>query len=277
MYLWIAGALLVLAGLGYSYIASHPSGIIDGKHEGDVRTTVAQFGNQIDTVSLESPDAREDIRNAYASYVTPELLALWQEDPSKAPGNLLAASDTDAWADYIEVDSVVLSEDGTYAVEGRIMLMAAGGDSGSIPVSLTVSDVGGSYLITRYEENPVAPLTEELEETSVRLTAALGIDVEAFGVSVTPFEIIEDSRCPPDVQCIQAGTLRVAAATDIGDGPSLGDIFTLNDGSVIVLANPQSTMNPVRVRISLVEAVPMPFRASPINGDYYLTFLFERI
>ena len=63
MYLWIVGAILVLGGLVYSYIGSHPNGIIDGRHEGDVRTTVAQFGNQLNSVSVLAPTAAEDIRS----------------------------------------------------------------------------------------------------------------------------------------------------------------------------------------------------------------------
>ena len=41
-----SSGIVVLAGLAYAYIGSHPEGIIDGEHEGDVLTTIAQFGNQ---------------------------------------------------------------------------------------------------------------------------------------------------------------------------------------------------------------------------------------
>ncbi|RDC59726.1 hypothetical protein HME9302_00920 [Alteripontixanthobacter maritimus] len=46
----------------------------------------------------------------------------------------------------------------------------------------------------------------------VQLPVALGETFDAgHHVTVTPLAIIEDSRCPPDVMCIQAGKLLVAA------------------------------------------------------------------
>ena len=148
MYLWIVGAILVLAGLGYSYIQSHPAGIIDGQHEGDVRTTVAAFGNKLNTVSHSSLTLVEDIRSAYTPYVTSELLARWEADPARAPGRTASG----AWPDYIVVDSVTMNDVGAYDVTGRVILVTATGDAGIIPIALTVTDVGGSFLISRYEE-----------------------------------------------------------------------------------------------------------------------------
>lgn len=204
MYLWIVGALLVFGGLIYSYIGSHPDGILDGQHEGDVRTTVAQFGNQLNTVSLLSPTAGEDIRKAYASYVTPALLETWINDPSIAPGRETSSP----WPDHIEADTVTMSEDGSYEVLGRIMLMTSTGDAGIIPVSLTVANVDGGFLITRYEENPGAEEPVAMP-APVSATAALTETITVGMFELTPLSVEEDSRCPSDVQCIQAGTVRV--------------------------------------------------------------------
>lgn len=235
MYLWIIGAVLVFGGLIYSYIGSHPDGIIDGQHEGDVRTTIAQFGNQLNTVSLLSPTAAEDIENAYASFVTPELLAAWKNDPSSAPGR----STSSPWPDHIEVDTVVMNEDGlSYEVLGRIMLMTSTGDAGIIPVSLTVSDIGGSFLITQFEQNPlaVAPVAAETGATAI---AALGETVPVGGIEITPKEVVEDSRCPTDVQCIQAGTVRLLVHVRSGMGESdmtltLGAVATTETESLLL-------------------------------------------
>ena len=38
----------------------------------------------------------------------------------------------------------------------------------------------------------------------------------APGISVTPIAVVEDSRCPPDVLCIQAGKLVVSAVFENG-------------------------------------------------------------
>lgn len=236
MYLWIVGALLVLGGLGYSYLQSHPAGVIDGEHEGDVRTTVAAFGNALNSVPLLSPTVSEDIAQAYAPYVTPELLAAWQADPSDAPGR--AASSP--WPDHIEVDSVVLNETGAYDVAGRIVLVASTGDAGSVPIMLTVTNVGGSYLISSYAENPGAE-PEKAPEGPVAVTVALDETKDAGSVTLTPFEVLEDSRCPTDVQCIQAGTVRVKVLVTSALGESelifVPGVAMTTEAEVITLAS----------------------------------------
>ena len=51
-------------------------------------------------------------------------------------------------------------------------------------------------------------------------------ETQAFcpGVSVTPNAVIEDSRCPPDVMCIQAGTLVVSATFRNGETTQAADL-----------------------------------------------------
>ena len=44
--------------------------------------------------------------------------------------------------------------------------------------------------------------------------ARIGQTVQVSGVSVTPLEVLEDSRCPTDVQCIWAGRLRLKARVE---------------------------------------------------------------
>ena len=51
--------------------------------------------------------------------------------------------------------------------------------------------------------------------------------VDAITLALTPFNILEDSRCPIDVQCIQAGTVRIRVKIDSGTSTSNVDI-TLN-------------------------------------------------
>lgn len=256
MYLWIVGAVLVLGGLGYSYVRSHPAGVIDGQHEGDVRTTVSAFGNQLNRVSLLSPTAAEDIEAAYAPYVTPELLALWVADPQRAPGRMTSSP----WPDHIDIDSVTLAEAGSYAVAGRIMLVTSPGDAGSVPVRLTVSDVGGSYLISRYEEESGAYPAAALATTTV--TVALNETAVAGNVSITPLEVVEDSRCPKDVQCIQAGTVRLSVRTASGLGES-----------EMVLTQGIAMTTEAEI-ITLTDAVPEKMSTAPVSDAAY-RFTFE--
>lgn len=257
MYLWLVGAVLVLAGLAYSYIGSHPQGIIDGEHEGDVRTTIAQFGNQLNSVSLLAPTAAEDIERTYGPFVAPELLASWVANPESAPGRQTSSP----WPDHIEVDSVTKNETGNYDVAGRIILKTSTGDAGSVPVSITVSDVGGSFLITRYEE--VRPL----DTSSVTVAARLNETVSGLGVSLTPLKVEEDSRCPMDAMCIQQGTLRVSVRIESGMGTSTMP-FTL------AAEEPITTET---ASIWLVEALPYPMASNPTEDEQYrFTFRIEQ-
>jgi len=55
-----------------------------------------------------------------------------------------------------------------------------------------------------------APCPGEIKK-EVELETRAGKTVSALDVSITPIEVIEDSRCPVDVVCIQAGTVRLRA------------------------------------------------------------------
>ena len=202
MYLWVVGAMLVLGGLIWSYMASHPAGIIDGQPEGDVRSTVAAFGNQLNAVSLLSPDAADQIRAAYGPYVSEELLASWIENPSTAPGRATSSP----WPDHIEVERVTMNDTDAYDVSGRIILTASTGDAGSVPVFLTVANTEHGYRITAYAEGTNDPVPVVSEG---RVTLALGETQTLSGVSITPVRVIEDSRCPMDAMCVWQGTARV--------------------------------------------------------------------
>lgn len=257
MYLWLVGAVLVLAGLTYSYIGSHPQGIIDGEHEGDVRTTIAQFGNQLNSVSLLSPSAPEDIARTYGPFVTPELLASWIANPESAPGRLTSSP----WPDHIAVDSVTRNEAGSYDVQGRVILKTSAGDAGSIPVSLTVSNVDGSFLITRYEEE------RSVEAPSVSVAARLNETVSGLGITLTPLVVEEDSRCPMDAMCIQQGSLRVSVRIESGMGTSTMP-FTLAQEEPVTTET---------VSLWLVEALPYPMASDPTEDEQYrFTFRIEQ-
>lgn len=259
MYVWILGAVLVFGGLIYSYIGSHPNGVIDGQHEGDVRTTVAQFGNQLNTVSLLSPNAAGDIEKVYKPYVTEELLASWIVNPLSAPGRMTSSP----WPDHIEADTVTMNEDGSYTVLGRIMLKTATGDAGIIPITLTVTDVNGSFLISAFVQNPLAEEPEP-EVTSQTVVVALNESVTAFGVTLTP-KSVEDSRCPSDVQCIHAGTVKAKVQVASGMGESDME-FSLH--------TPVTTEAET---IILTEVFPYPVASEPTkDAQYRFTFTVQK-
>lgn len=259
MYLWIVGAVLVLGGLVYSYIGTHPQGVIDGKHEGDVRTTVAAFGNELNSVSVLSPEAADQITQSYGPYVSEELLASWVAEPQLAPGRISSSP----WPDHIEVDTVTMNEAGAYDVMGRVMLKTSTGDAGIIPVSLTVSDVGGSFLITRYQENP-GSVEPEPETGPAVVTVGMNETASLHGVSVRPVSI-EDSRCPMDATCMWAGEAKATIVLVDGMGTSTMPIVLSGEPVTSEIAT-----------ISLIEVQPYPMASNPTeDAKYRFTFRIE--
>lgn len=232
LYLWIVGAVVVLGALGYSYITSHPQGVFDGQHEGDVRTVVAGFGNALSTVSLAAPDVAIQIRTAYAPYVAPELLAVWESDPSRAPGR-----DTSGpWPDHIVVEEVTQRSADTYDVQGYLAIVASA-DAHTTPVSITVTRIGGSYLITRFEMQEVV-VPSSLESVAV----SLGQPQTALGVQITPEELVSDTRCSDAAKCSEEGTVQVRAKIGYGLGTATDALFVLGiattfDAYVVTLAD----------------------------------------
>lgn len=83
-------------------------------------------------------------------------------------------------------------------------------------VTVTGIDRGSDLLVRRLEiVDATAPQAKR--ET---VTAKIGQTVSVLGVSITPLEIVDDSRCPEDVQCIWAGTTHVRAKLVSGMGES---------------------------------------------------------
>lgn len=62
------------------------------------------------------------------------------------------------------------------------------------------------------------------EEESVTLEARMGEQVSGLGVKITLLRLLEDSRCPTDVVCIQAGTVRLQVRISSGLGDAIQEI-----------------------------------------------------
>ncbi len=78
---------------------------------------------------------------------------------------------------------------------------------------------------------------------------------------ISPILVLEDSRCPTDVQCIQAGTVRVRTQLQTGQG-SAEQIFALN--------KPITTEAEI---ITLIEVTPTKNSKVTISpSDYVFTF-----
>jgi len=103
------------------------------------------------------------------------------------------------------------------------------------------------------------PVASRPIEGSVRLGEIAAVD----GPRVRPDRVIEDSRCPADVQCIQAGRL-IVRATVLGGGWSKQIDLTL--GIPVPVADGMLT---------LVDATPVPIVGVTAASAGRFTFKFQ--
>lgn len=124
----------------------------------------------------------------------------------------------------------------------------------------------GSYVgrIGPSCEFAACPAVVAPTESSITLEARLGETVSAFGVVITPEVLLEDSRCPTDVVCIQAGTVRVRAALMSGMGNAVQE-FKLGETYTTEAEN-----------VTLSAVTPAPLSTSSIEeSEYQFTFVVE--
>ncbi|MBX4189383.1 hypothetical protein KW785_02190 [Candidatus Parcubacteria bacterium] len=98
------------------------------------------------------------------------------------------------------------------------------------------------------------------------VTLALGETATFADISVTPTAVTEDSRCPKDVQCIQAGTVKVRVTTHTVRGTST---------QVVILDKFVTT---AAEKIAFVAVAPDKVSTTKIaDADYQFTFDVEKL
>lgn len=105
-----------------------------------------------------------------------------------------------------------------------------------------------------------APVTD-----TTTVETRLGQIGTIVGLSITPIEVLEDSRCPSDVVCIQAGTVRLRTRLGTPTGTTEQN-FTLNQPVTSGLYT-----------IELISVMPGTVSTVPIKKeDYRFTFKVTR-
>jgi hypothetical protein len=87
--------------------------------------------------------------------------------------------------------------------------------------------------------------------------AHLGETVTVDGPRVTPLKVLEDSRCPANVQCVWAGQVRLSVRIDLGSGSETREIVSNKPLSVADGA------------LTLVEVVPVKKADQPTYSEEY--------
>ena len=132
------------------------------------------------------------------------------------------------------------------------------------------SYVGRGGPVCAFAECPAftATSTATTTATSTNVSgtvAKLGQTVTIDGISITPISITEESRCPTDVQCIQAGTVIIKAK--LSSDTSISET-SLKLGNAISFSNKYVTLDGV---------IPKPnTKFTTKDSDYSFSFSVTR-
>ncbi|HVZ76141.1 MAG TPA: hypothetical protein VG934_02620 [Candidatus Paceibacterota bacterium] len=98
------------------------------------------------------------------------------------------------------------------------------------------------------------------------ISAAINQPASALGVTVTPLEVVQDSRCASGVQCVWAGTVEVRAR--VADGVNtIEDTFTLGKAATVAYGEV----------ITLTAVAPSKTAGTAIAPDHYaFTFSLQK-
>ncbi len=122
-------------------------------------------------------------------------------------------------------------------------------------------NVSDRFDISLSSEKEVDELIAKID-TGERVEIRINEEGSALGVKITPRELLEDSRCPADVACVWAGTVKIRASLESGLGATT-QIFELN--------KPITTE---AEEVKLASVSPFPETGRTIrNSDY--VFYFE--
>ena len=125
----------------------------DSTEEAEIRELVETFGKTLQTVSLQAPDAAQEIEKRYSEFVSGSLLDMWMSDVSKAPGRIVSSP----WPDRIEITTLAKEGSDRYVMDGFVVEVTSveavnGGAAAKIPVRVVVGKDQGRWVITEYAE-----------------------------------------------------------------------------------------------------------------------------
>ena len=152
-------ALILLGGASIVAFNHNRLNIAEADEIEAVKTTVMQFGGKLKMVSLLAPESDKDeaITQNYSKFVSPTLLEEWKGDSSTTPGKTVSSP----WPDRIEIGTVTKNNDGSYRVDGSVVEITSASQAGlvaSYPVALSVSKLGGEWVITSFGRGEYALL-----------------------------------------------------------------------------------------------------------------------
>lgn len=146
-----------------------PSGSVSNEIDAAIRAQVIAFGQALKNVSLtaSATAVSSSLAQNYAAYLTPELLAAWQNDPSQSLGR----STSSPWPDSIDVVAVSELGAGVYQVDANVIEVAQ--DTGGkmpvavYPITLELVEQNGQWLIAAAERGAYSELPQRVTVTGM--------------------------------------------------------------------------------------------------------------
>jgi hypothetical protein len=142
-----------------------PNTSVSNEVDASLRNLVINFGKKLNQVSLLAPheEVRTLMQTHYGEFLTPELLAEWQSDPSQAVGRTVSSP----WPDRIEVVQVSEISKNTYTIEGTVIELVNSGPktidiAATYPVSITVEHRDGAWRISRLTKGAYSELPKRI-------------------------------------------------------------------------------------------------------------------
>ncbi|MBD3208006.1 MAG: hypothetical protein GF370_00945, partial [Candidatus Nealsonbacteria bacterium] len=142
---------IVILGIGFYILDNQKNEEAEEQKEVAVRNLVESFGEQLKKVSLQAPEKqlKESLQEHYSDFVAPELLEVWIEDSSQAPGRLTSSP----CPENIEIDSIEKRSNTSYRVSGRIIEITSAETTGDgmaaeREIALVVERINENWLIT---------------------------------------------------------------------------------------------------------------------------------
>ncbi len=169
---------------------------------------------RVDTTGPQTDECAFGIKTDVGEYYAVDFALMSQEAPQLTPGERFTANgtitpiellSTDHWRKYPVVGIFSVTD----SVEREVF--ACNADAKMCPDGSAVGRSG--------PQCEFAPCPSP-DRTSATLTTYVGGSPTAMDVTVSPLEVVADSRCPQDVQCVWAGevTVRTVLSTPVSHG-----------------------------------------------------------
>lgn len=127
------------------------------------------------------------------------------------------------------------------------------------------SYVGRQGPKCEFTQCPPDPPRPPMATSSAHIIGRIGQVSSVLGIMITPLEILEDSRCPSGVQCIQAGTVRVRLKIENGTNAA---------EQIITLGKSVSTDT---TKITLTDVAPAKSPQPILLTSYLFSFTVEKL